>query len=256
MGVQEILSPRQTVLPKASVTDAARSCAHILWGTYGKVRRTSRDNATPRDISCDENSRLSSQGPSCIGNSVSPSRTGNQDIFSPSHPSIEKRGTNAEPFDASINGLSAVNFHSTSYFSGLITLEAVFAEVADVNPRERMNFASNSVLGETPKFVDLGMSPAHTTDKINWVVGPATRAGGFTDHSNCLAYRHSIAEVTEGRVSEVQAYIDYITNYEFETRNIFEQEDIQMTRPDQNTQITRPDQNIPLNRLNENIPLT
>ena len=91
-------------------------------------------------------------------------RTGNQDIFSPSHPIIAKRGSNVEPFDASINGFLAINGHSTSYFSGVIGLEAFSAEVADVNPCERMNFASNSVLGETPNFVDLRLSPAHITD--------------------------------------------------------------------------------------------
>ena len=39
-------------------------------------------------------------------------------------------------------------------------MEAVSGEVADVNARERMNFASNSVLDETQKFVDLGLSSA------------------------------------------------------------------------------------------------
>ena len=38
--------------------------------------------------------------------------------------------------------------------------------------------------------------------------------------SHCT--RHRIAEVTEGRVSELQAYSEYIKNSEFETRNIFE----------------------------------
>ena len=115
MGIQRILSLDKTVFPKERFTGAARSCVQIFRGTPGKVRRTSRE-----DISSKEHSRLSSQGPSCIGNSISPTRTGNQDIFSPSHhPSISKRGRNDEPFDASINGFLAVNDHSTSYFSGV-----------------------------------------------------------------------------------------------------------------------------------------
>ena len=65
--------------------------------------------------------------------------------------------TNAEPLDASINGFSTVNEHSTSYFSGVGGVETISAEVANVNLRERMNFASNSVFGETPKFMDLGL---------------------------------------------------------------------------------------------------
>ena len=229
MGVQDIWSRRQTVHLKANVTDAARSCTRISWGTSGKVNRTNRDDAKPRDISCDKTSRFSSKGLSCIGNSVSPTWTGNQDIFSPSHPSIAKRGRNAEPLDASINGFSAENGHCTSFFSGVIFLEAVSAEVCDVNPRKRMNLASNSVLGKTPKFVDLVLSPAHTTDELKSVIGRTTRAEGLTDKSDWLASRHRIAEVTEGKVSEVQAYRDYIKNSEFETRNVFERENIQLT---------------------------
>ena len=196
MGVQDISSPRQTVLLKASVTDTARSCVHIFRETPGKVSRTSRDNATPRNIRSDDKSRLSSPSPVSNPNSVFPTRTGNQDIVSPSHPSIAKRGRNSEPFNASINGFAAVNGHSTSYFSGVIDLEAISRELAGINAFERMNFASNSVLGKTLKFVNLGLSPDHTTDKLKSVIGPATISGGLMDKSYWLAYSHCIAEVT------------------------------------------------------------
>ena len=95
VGIQDILSLRQTVLPKASVTDAARSCARIFRGTPGKVRRTDRNGATTRDISSDENSRLSSPSPLSNPNSVYPASFRNQEVISPSHPSIAKRGRNA-----------------------------------------------------------------------------------------------------------------------------------------------------------------
>ena len=94
-------------------------------------------------------------------------------------------------------------------------METVSAEIADVNLCERMNFASNSIFGETPKFVDLGLSPAHTTDKLKSVIGPATRAESWLDHSNWLGARHRIAEVTADRVSEAKAYSDYIKKSEF-----------------------------------------
>ena len=89
-------------------------------------------------------------------------------------------------------------------------MEAVSGEVVNVNTRERMNFTSNSVLGETPKFMDLGLLPANTADTLNSFFSPATRSGGLTDNSNWLGSMHGIVEVTEGRVSEVQAYSDYI----------------------------------------------
>ena len=117
-----------------------------------------------------------------------------------------------------------VNEHSTSSFSGVIGVETVSSEVSDINPRERMNFTSNSVFGETPKFVDLGLSPAHTTDKLKSVIGPTTRAKDWLDHSDRFASRHHIAEVTADRVSKAKTYSDYIKDSKFETMNVFERE--------------------------------
>ena len=47
---QESLSPHQTVLPQANVTDVARPCARIF-RTNGKVIGTERDSAMSRDAS-------------------------------------------------------------------------------------------------------------------------------------------------------------------------------------------------------------
>ena len=98
----------------------------------------------------------------------------------------------------------------TSYLSGISGVETVSAEVADVNPLERMTFASNSVFGETPKFIDLGISPAHTADIMKSIFAPATRDGGLTDNSDNLMSTHRIAEVTADRVSGEKVYSDYI----------------------------------------------
>ena len=121
------------------------------------------------------------------------------------------------------------------------------------------------ILGKTPKFVDLRLLTVNTADEINSVFTTVTRAEGLMDHSNWFTYRHHIAEVTADRVREAKAYSDYIKNHEFETMNIFEQEDnsgIRLTennsgtRLNENIQMTQPDQNIPLTRLNQNIPMT
>ena len=176
--------------------------------------------------------------------SVSPTQIGNKDIFIPSNSSAARRGRNAEPFDASINGFPAVNEHSTSYFSAVSGVETASAEIADVNMRKRMNFASNSVFGNNPKFLNLGLSPAHTADKLKSIFPPATRSGGLTDNSNRLASRHRIVEVTADRASEPKAYSEYIKNSEFETMNVFERENNSGTRLNKNIQMTRPYQNI------------
>ena len=125
-------------------------------------------------------------------------------------------------FDASINRFSAVNGHSTPYFSSVSGAETVSSEVADVNPCERVNFASNAVFGKNPKFVDLGLSPAHTADKLKSVIVPATRVRGLTDNSDGLTSSHGISKVGADRVSEAKAYSDYIKNSEFETMKVFE----------------------------------
>ena len=97
-----------------------------------------------------------------------------------------------------------------SSFSGVSGVGKLFAEVADINPRKRMNFASNSVFGETPEFEDLGLSPAHTADKLKSNFAPATRAEGLTDKSYGLTHKHFIAEVPSDRVREAKYYSDYI----------------------------------------------
>ena len=121
---QKSLSPCQTVLPQANVTDAARPCARIFL-TARNVIGTERDRVMPRDASSSKTrSRASCQILVFVAISVSPTRIG-----------TAGRGRNTEPFNASINGFSVLNEHSTSYFSAVSDVETVSAEVADVNPR-------------------------------------------------------------------------------------------------------------------------
>ena len=126
--------------------------------------------------------------PSFAVTSVSPTRIGNQDIFSPSNSSTARRGRKAEPFDAS-----------------------------------------------------MGLSTAHTADKLKSVIGLAIIVRGLTDNSDGLTSRHGIAKVTADRVSEAKAYSDYIKNSEFEMMKVFEFENDSGT---QLNQMTRPDQDI------------
>ena len=158
-----------------------------------------------------------------------------QDIFSPSNCCTTRKGRNDEPFDASINGFTDANEHSMSFFSGVSGAETVSAEVAFVDPCERVNFASNSVFGKNPKFVDLGISPAHTADKLKSVIVLATIVGGLTDNSDGLASWHHIVKVTADRASEAKAYSDYIKNSEFESMKALEFENNFGTRLNQMT---------------------
>ena len=121
-------------------------------------------------------SRASFLSPNLVAISVSPAQFRDQDIINPRHPGgIIKVDRNAEPFDAQINGNATKNSDPTTFFSHVVGVKAVPGEVADVDASERMNFASNPVLGKNPKFMNLRLSPAHTADKIKSIMGPATR---------------------------------------------------------------------------------
>ena len=172
------------------------------------------NRALPRDAYFYKmNYRLSLQGPTFVATSVFPAQFRDQDIVNPRQASsIVKRDRSAEPFDTRINGSPAKIFDSTRFFSNVVGLEAVSGEVTDVNASERTNFASNPVLGETPKFMDLRLLTANTAEKLNSLFAPVNRAEGLTDHSDWLASRHCIAEVTEGRVREVKSYSNHIKN--------------------------------------------
>ena len=109
-----------------------------------------------------------------------------------------------------------------SYFSSVSGAETVSAEDADVNPCKRVNFPSNAVFGENPKFLDHGLSTAHTANTIKSGIGPATRVRVLTDNTDGLTSSHGISKVAADRASETKAYSDYIKNSEFESIKVFE----------------------------------
>ena len=73
-----------------------------------------------------------------------------------------------------------------------------------------MDLSINSVVTESPNFMDLGLSPTSTTDKLKSVIGPTTIFEGLMDISNWIAYTHGCKKLTMGIVSEAKAFIDYI----------------------------------------------
>ena len=116
--------------------------------------------------------------------------------------------------------------------------------------------------------MDLGISPAHTADKLDSVIGLATIVRGLTNNTDRLASRHDIAKVTSDVVSAAKAYSDYIKHYEYEIIKVFEFENVsgtqlnQMTRPDQDISLINPESRInhesrinPDNRINSQIQI-
>ena len=192
--IRETLRALQMVLSKKIITDVAHSGARILW-TPREVSRTGRDSSTPRGVNTAVAiARLTLQSPDFIGTSDSPTRTRNQDIFSPKLSIIVQKGRNAELLNAPINQFLAVHRHPTPIFRKIIGPKTVSGESADVYARKRMDFASNYFVAEIPNYKDLGLSPANTTDKLKSVIGPTTRVEGLTNRSDWLVSRHGCEE--------------------------------------------------------------
>ena len=93
----------------------------------------------------------------------------------------------------------------------------------------------------------MGLSTAHTADKLKSIISPVTRAGGLTVNSDGLTSSHGISKVAADRVSEAKAYSDLIKNSEFETMKVFEFENNsgtglnEMTQPDQDISRINPE---------------
>ena len=69
----------------------------------------------------------------------------------------------------------------------IIGSKVVTKKSADVYVRGQMNFGSDTVFSKNPNFINFGMSPINTTDKLRSVIFPTTRVGrpaNFSTDSN------------------------------------------------------------------------
>ena len=203
------------MLPEDIVRDVACSGTRIF-RTPREVIRTSRDGSTPRDVNTAiATDILTPPRKNFNSTSNSPTWNRNQDIASSRRSVITTTARNADPLDAPINQILDSHGHPKSIFSKVIGSKIVSGESADIYARERMDIASNFVVAESPNFMDFGLSPANTIDKLKSVIGTTTKVEGLTDSSDCLATRHICKEVTVGRVSGAKVFIEYIKNNEF-----------------------------------------
>ena len=102
-------------------------------------------------------------------------------------------------------------------------MKSVFPEIGkEFNSSVRVNLA-NSVLSESPKFIDLGHPTVETADIQNTNFATSTRAKSLnglrrdTEKYDMLGYTHDF-EI----MSKTTAYHNHIKNYELETREVFD----------------------------------
>ena len=89
-----------------------------------------------------------------------------------------------------------------------------------------MNFVS-SLPGESPKFINFGISSVNATGKSNSVFAPSNKAESLNDTGGGLKGDWLASSYDIKRVIETKAYSNHIKKSELETRNVFERENIQ-----------------------------
>ena len=172
---------------------------------------------------------LTGTGPSTYQISI-----GRQNIEGPRRSIIPQEARNANTLDASINQFPAKHRDPSPGWIKIIGRKVVTNKSADVYVCRRMNFRSDTVLSENPNFMNLGLSPVNTTDKLESVPFPTTIFGRPKNGSNWLQPGHDIKESTAYRVIETRENNHYNFKSDFENmRDIqyFERENISMSRP-------------------------
>ena len=81
-----------------------------------------------------------------------------------------------------------------------------------------MNFGRDTVLFESPNFMDFGLSSFNITDELGSVFVPTTRIGRLTYGFNWIMPGRDISEATSDRVSRTKSNNHYGFKSEFGTR--------------------------------------
>ena len=158
-----------------------------------------------------------------IGTSAPPIIIGSQMIEGPRRSIIPQEARNSEILYSSINRFPDEHRDSTPGWSKIIGGKVVTNKIANVYTRIRMNFGSDTVLSKNSNFMDFGLSPFNTTDKLGSIIAP-----------DWIQHGHDIEVAAADRVSKMKAKNHYNFKSDFETvREIqyFERENISMSRP-------------------------
>ena len=176
-------------------------------------RKIPRDGNTSR-------SPLRLTSPVRIGGepSVSLTRTGSQNISSPSGSIGPVEVRNSQPFHTSINGNSYKHRDPAPNFSKVIGCKLSNDYSADIYSRCRMKFTRDAVLTEIPNFMNLGLSSVHTLDELGSFSIPGTRIGSNISGSNWLPPGYLIGEVTPAIMSRTRSKKKHNSKTYFETR--------------------------------------
>ena len=197
------------VLHKEIVTGATCSAAGVLkdppvvnWKDTGKLNPVDRNTTRIPP-------RTTTQVHTGTGPSVPSTSIGSQEIEGPRRPIIFQEVRNAEPIDASINRITAKHRDPASSWIKVVGSKIFTNESAGVYAFGQMNLGSDTVLSESPKFMDFGMSSVNTMDELRSVFIPNIRIGRSTHGSNWLSPGHDISVTVVNKLSGTKAKNHY-----------------------------------------------
>ena len=148
-------------------------------------------------------------------NSVSPSRTGSQDIIDTLGSIGPQWSREAQPLDTSINRIYFKHRDPAPTCSEVIGCNFADESSSDDNSCCWMNLTRDAVLTKVPNFVNLGLSSVHTLDELGSVFSPTTRIKMPMDVFNWLPPGNCIVEVIAYRVNRTWFEQDYISRTDF-----------------------------------------
>ena len=153
-----------TVLSEDIVTGTAPRAAHVYknppvvnWKVASRPITIDMNNVGVSPIA-------TTQVLTGTGTSTPPIRIRRQEIGIQRGSIGPQKVSNTHPLETSINQFSPKHGHPTLIFSKLISRKTVPNESADLYVRKRTDFGSNSVVSESPKFMDFGLSSSNTPD--------------------------------------------------------------------------------------------
>ena len=224
----------QRIVSKKIGTDAACSGTRVLLDPTVVNRRDTyrtipRDRNTSRSLP-----RLTSPVRIGGGTSVSPDRTESKEISSPCGPISPVKFRNSQPFHTSINGNSSEHRYPMPNFSKLIGRKLSENSSADVYARSQVNFTHDTVLAESPNFMNMGLSSVHRSDELGSFIIPSTIIIRPIDGYKCLPPVHLIFEVAASRMGRTRSEQKYSSKTDFETmreNQYLGRQNISMSRP-------------------------
>ena len=125
---------------------------------------------------------------------------------------------NAQPFNTSINGITDEHSDPAPTFGSEIGCKLFKKSIANVYSPCRINFTCDAILAEMPNFMNMGISPVHTSDELGSFKNPTTRIGRAINEPNCLLPGHLIGEVAANRIIRARSEQNYSSKTNFEMR--------------------------------------